>query len=251
MVSLLNIELEKIYNWTLANRLTINSSKTELLLFTNRQVLPSSSEVLLNGTSVEYVDHARFLGVTIDNQINYKLHINNVVAKISKHGGILYKIKHNLPLPARIMYYNSFILPYLTFNIINWGNTNQTHLNPLITAQKRIIRTISDAGYLDSTTPLFHRLKLLKFEDLYKFHAIMDTHKRIMSGQYRVLHTRNTRNSGLAVPKFHRLSRTQQSITFNGPELWNKLPAHLRDISSLPILKIKLKEHLLSLYAPT
>ena len=156
-----------------------------------------------------------------------------------------------MPPPARIMYYNSFILPYLTFNIIHWGNTNQTHLNPLITAQKRIIRTISDADYLDSTTPLFHRLKLLKFEDLYKFHAIMDTHKKVMSGQYSVLHTRNTRNRRLALPKFHRLSRTQQSISFNGPELWNNMPAHLRDISSLPVLKIKLKEHLLSLYAPT
>ena len=36
MVSILNVELEKIFDWTVANRLTINESKTELLLFTNR-----------------------------------------------------------------------------------------------------------------------------------------------------------------------------------------------------------------------
>ena len=250
MIPLLNSELEKIHDWTLANRLTINAAKTELLLFTNsRDVTPSNTDVVLNGTPVGYVDHARFLGVIIDSKFNFKLHINNVVTKVSKHGGILYKIRNNLPLPARIMYYNSFVLPYLTFNIIHWGKTNITHLSPLIIAQKRIIRTMCDADYLDSTTPLFYRLKLLKLEDLYKFYAIMDTHKKIALGQYNVQHNRNTRNCHLAVPKFHSLSRTEQSITNKGPNLWNNLPAYLREISSQSILKIKLKEYLLSFYA--
>ena len=251
MIPLLNSELEKIHDWTLANRLTINTTKTELLLFTNRKkITPNNTDVLLNGTPVGYVDHARFLGVTIDNKFNFKLHINDVVTKIAKHGGILYKIKPNLPLPARITYYNSFILPYLTFNILHWGKTNPTHLSRLITAQKRIIRTMADADYLASSTPLFYRLKLLKFDDLYKFHAIMDTHKKIASGQINVQrHDINTRNCQLALPKFHSLTRTQQSIAFNGPSLWNNLPASLREISSHSILKFKLKNYLLSTYA--
>ena len=179
MIPALNDELVKINEWAVANRLTINTSKTELLLFTNRQPLHSDTDVLLGGHPVGYIENARFLGVTFDNKMNFKLHINNVVCKISKHGGILYKIKNNLLLPARITYYNSFILPYLTFNILHWGNTNETHLNPLFISQKRIIRTIADAGYLDSSTPLFFRLKILKLSDLYKFQAVLDTYKKL------------------------------------------------------------------------
>ena len=248
MIPLLNCELEKIHDWTLANRLTINASKTELLMFTNRKVLASNTDVILNDTPIAYVDHARFLGVIVDNKLNFKLHITNVVGKISKHSGILYKIKHNLPLPARITYYNSFVLPYLTFNILHWGNTNQTHLTPLITIQKRIIRTIANADYLDHTTPLFHRLKILKFEDLYKFHAIIDTYNKIKSGNYNVQHNINTRNCQLALPKFHNLTRTKQSITCCGPNLWNSLPGYLREVDSLSCLKTKLKDYFLNLY---
>ena len=93
MIPALNNELEKIVDWTVANRLTINTSKTELLLFSNRITQHTDSDVYLGGHPVKYVENARFLGVTIDTNINFKPHINNIVSKVSKHGGILYKIK--------------------------------------------------------------------------------------------------------------------------------------------------------------
>ena len=47
--------------------------------------------LLLGGMPVNYVDNnARFLGVTIDKQVSFKLHINDVVGKVSKHARILY-----------------------------------------------------------------------------------------------------------------------------------------------------------------
>ena len=245
----LNQELEKISNWTLANRLTINVLKTELLLFSN---LDTSSEnnlnVILNGSPVGFVDHARFLGVTIDNKLTFKMHINNIVSKISKQNGILRKIRLNLPLPARIAYYNSYILPHLTYNIIHWGNTNKIHLNPLVLAQKQIIRTIADAGYQDHTNPLFFRLKILKLEHLYEYFAIIDTYDRMKKGEYYVSHDRLTRNRSLAVPKFHRLLKTQQSISFSGPTLWNNLPCEIRNINSLDRLKTTLKDYFVNQY---
>ena len=172
-----------------------------------------------------------------------------MVCKISKHGGILYKIKNNLPLSARITYYNSFVLPYLNFNILHWGNTNETHLNALFLCQKRIIRTIADAGYLDSSTPLFYRLKILKLRDLYKFQAVLDTYKKLKNGHYQISHNLNTRHRQLALPKFHSLTRTRQSITCSGPNLWNTLPDSLRNIPSLSVFKLKLRAYYLSQYA--
>ena len=49
MIPLLNNELEKIYDWTIANRLTINTTKTEALLFTNRHVSIDDQPLLLGG----------------------------------------------------------------------------------------------------------------------------------------------------------------------------------------------------------
>ena len=249
MVPILNSELSKIANWTVANRLTINTSKTEMLFFSNRPNVTLSNELItLKDEYVSFVNHARFLGVIIDDKMNFKKHINLVVDKLSKHAGILYKIKGQLTNSARITYYNSFILPYLSFNILHWGSTNDIHLLPLIKIQKRIVRTISDADFLAHTTPLFHTLKILKLKDLYKFQAVIDTHKKIQDGFYGIQHGLQTRNSKLALPKFHRLTRTQQSVTFNGPTLWNMLPGEIRNIDVLSRFKRKLKDHYLSQY---
>ena len=137
MVGVLNTELEKVNKWTKANRLTINASKTELLIFTNKTNYSNENDkIYLDGVTLHPSDHTRFLGVVIDTNLNFKLHITQILDKISKHAGILYKIKDCLPNSARLTYYNSFVLPYLSYNIVHWGNTNSVHLNSLKITQK-------------------------------------------------------------------------------------------------------------------
>ena len=185
----------------------------------------------------------------MDCNLNFKPHVTHILGKIAKHAGILFKIRHNLTTEAKITYYNSLVLPCLNFNILHWGGTNKAHLVPLVNMQKRIIRTIAGASFTAHTTPLFYRYKLLKLEDVYRFQAIVDTHAKILlKGEYRSLHARNTRFSNLAVPKFHRTQRTQQSITFQGPSMWNTLPEHLQQIDSMKVFKDNLKSYFIELY---
>ena len=101
MKSILNEELLKIKDWTTANRLTINTNKTELLLFSNRYVNATNEDILLDDDSITYQNHARFLGVMIDNKLNFKAHIDIVNTEVSKHAGILYKIRNDLTAPAK------------------------------------------------------------------------------------------------------------------------------------------------------
>ena len=224
---------------------------TELLLFSKRRPLYNDNQVILDGRFVSYGNQAKFLGIIIDNKINFRNRINYITGKIAKHAGILYRIKHCLPLKARITYYNSFVLPYLNFNILHWGNTNASHLQPLVVMQKRIIRTIADADYLAHSLPLFKKSNLLKKADLYKFHAIVDTHKKILKGGYEIEHNVNTRHRNLSKPKYHRLDRTRQSIATSGPNFWNDLPIELRSLTSIPRFKKNLKTFLLSKYVIT
>ena len=101
MKSILNEELVKIKDWTTANRLTINTNKTELLLFSNRHVNATDCDIFLDGDSVAYQNHARFLGVMVDRNLNFKIHIDIVNTKVSKHAGILYKIRNDLSVSTR------------------------------------------------------------------------------------------------------------------------------------------------------
>ena len=114
--------------------------------------------------------------------------------------------------------------------------------------QKRIIRTIANAGFTESTSPLFAKFELLKLQDIHKFYCVLDTHEKIKNGLYRISHGRNTRNCNMALPKFHKLTRCQQSCSFKGPTFWNQLPDEIRCIESTSNFKKKVKSHYISMY---
>ena len=52
----------------------------------------------------------------------------------------------------------------------------------------------------------------------------------------------------MAKPKSHMLTRTRQSITVNGPTMWNSLPDEIRSITSITSFKKNLKAYYLSKY---
>ena len=51
----------------------------------------------INSTEIERVTNFIFLGVTINEHLSWKPHIDKICSKISKYIGILNKLKHYLP----------------------------------------------------------------------------------------------------------------------------------------------------------
>ena len=129
-----------------------------------------------------------------------------------------------------------------------WGSTYKIHLDRLIVQHKRVIRTIADAGYIDHTTPLFLKLGLLKFEDIYRYHILLKMFHLMQDGNFSVTHPYNTRNRDRPASSFHRLTSTQHAFSFTGPSKWNALPENLRSIVKFKHFKKALKSYFLEKY---
>ena len=246
--TLLNFELSKFHKWTIENRLSINFEKTEMMLFINRRTNIPELEVNFGGVDLQFTECATFLGLKLDDKLKFTDHIEHIVGKLSKNIGIFSKIKYKLPLKSRINYYYCFIYSYLTYNIIIWGKTYACHLEPLIVLQKRMIRLMKDAEFLSHTTPLFHELRILKFNDIYSYFTSIFMYKAIKIGLYCTEHTVNTRNRNDARPVNCNTTLRQQSLSYMGPKTWNKLPNEIRSIQKLSTFKNSLKKHFISCY---
>ena len=249
LVTDLNIELIRIDDWVVSNRLTINTDKTELMVISNKTVYHKDDQIFLKGECLKFTDNAMFLGLKLDNTLKFNEHINYVNDKVSKLIGIFSKIRENLPMKTRKDFYNCFIFPHFSQNIIVWGGAYPTHLVPLISSQKRIIRLMAGADYLASTNVLFFQLKLLKLTDIYKYFLCIHIFKERLKGKYCTQHGLSTRNRDLAQPVYQRLTQCQQSISFMGPTIWNSLPQNIRSIQRLHIFKSNLKEYLINQYS--
>ena len=65
---------------------------------------------------------------------------------------------------------------------------------------------------------------------------------------YRVGHDRDMRYPNRLRSDFHRLTKGQQSVGFQGPKLWNEIPLNLKSSISLIAFKNKYKNYILSKY---
>ena len=79
-----NEELHQVDSWLTANKLTLNIEKTKVITFKtrNRRPVPPNLEIKLNGNALDKVTSIRFLGVTIDEHVTWKSHIELLLKKI-------------------------------------------------------------------------------------------------------------------------------------------------------------------------
>ena len=65
-----------------------------------------------------------------------------------------------------IYLYYALIYPYLLYDIVTWGNTYETTINPLFFLQKRAIKIMTFSKFKEYSNPLFINMKLLRIKDL-------------------------------------------------------------------------------------
>ena len=146
----INNELEKVLDWLTVNMLSVNVKKTKCMLFRNvgRNINSIIPEIKLKNITVERVEYFNFLGVTLDQHLNWKAHMDNVAIKISKYNGLLCKFKHFFPFTILYTLYNSLILTHLTYAILAWGNNSKSTY--LFKIQKKVIRNVTNIMHIQS-----------------------------------------------------------------------------------------------------
>ena len=119
---ILNSELEKVSNWLMANKLTVNIKKTNYVIFKVRQKqLPSELFNIKNDNETfERKIHTKFLGVYVDENLNWKDHVNLFANKVSKSIGIITKARFYLSMPSLRTLYLALLYPYLQYGTIVW-----------------------------------------------------------------------------------------------------------------------------------
>ena len=115
-LTMVNDELNKVYNWLCINRLSLNIKKTKYMIFLNKNKPIDHSPIInIKNIPVDQVTDFNFLGITLDEQLTWKSHIKKISAKISKSIGILYKLKHLCLLKLSDIYALSILKCYYQY----------------------------------------------------------------------------------------------------------------------------------------
>ena len=247
---IINSELTKITQWLAANKLSLNVSKSKLLVFSNKRNneddVDDHINILLNGQILKEVDHAKYLGVLIDNKIKWNYHIDSIKLKLSKGIGLLAKIRHFVPSDTRRSLYFSFMNPYIDYNLLNWGMAPASNLDQINKKIKKAARIISFKDRDTPSTPLFKALKILPLtksielrQANYMWKLLNGFLPQSLSSNF--IFNRRTQYSTSTT----RLESLSQYILYAGPKIWNEVPQNIKTKTSLNSFSNNLKEHLL------
>ena len=163
-------ELSNLINWFKANTLSLNVSKTNVIIFSKTDPINYKDLALnvdgiiikpvqstkflginidnkLNGIIIKPVQSTKFLGINIDNKLNWRDHTHFVKNKLSSGLYLLNSAKHLLTSEHLKSLYYTLLHPYLTYGIVLWGSAQSSYLHHITIKQNKAVRCISNSKY--------------------------------------------------------------------------------------------------------
>jgi len=142
-----NIILNHITDWFSINGLTLNMEKTNFIKFSANHSKNQRHQNDFINNSIEEVTNATFLGLELDNNMNWKSHVGKILPKLSR---ACYTIRSMYPISSlhtlQIIYF-AYFHSIIEYGIIFWGNSTESRR--VFLAQKRII------GNIDINFPIY------------------------------------------------------------------------------------------------
>ena len=156
-------------------KLSVNFQKTHYMIISCPQ---KANKLKFNLHNIEEKNHIKYLGIYIDNNLNWAPHIQHINSKISKNLGILFRLCHFLTLNTLKQRYYSLIYPYFDYAIMSWGKTYPSRLTKVQTKQNKCyICCIFFSHNRESSAPYFKLLDILNIDNIFKLKISLLAHK--------------------------------------------------------------------------
>ena len=86
--------------------------------------------------------HYKYLGVLIDENLNFKQQVDKLLVKISKRIGVLGRIRNNLTVDAANKVYQSLVLTVMDYCDVAWSSIGKIERDKLDRTQRRAARIV-------------------------------------------------------------------------------------------------------------
>lgn len=249
--------LDEVKLWLANNFLTLNDSKTEVIVFGPSDKFEFDISILGN-LSFFNTSCVRNLGVFLDSRLTLEKQVSSVVASGFYQLRLLAKIKHFIPEKSLETAIHAFITSRLDYCNSLYCGISKAQLTRLQLVQNAAAKFLTKTRKFDHVTPILRALHWLPVQYRIDYKILLLVFKCLhhLAPSYlsELIHvyspSRVLRSSNLnilAVPCTRLKRRGDRAFSVVGPRLWNNLPIQIRTAHSLPVFKSLLKTHLFSL----
>ena len=220
-------------SWFDENKLTLNTSKTNYIIFhrLQKRIPTINRDLCLNNSKLNRVFNTRFLGLVIDSNLSWSDHIRNLSKKLFKYVPIVYRIRNFCTRRALSLVYNCLIYSNIIYCNSVWGPSKKVATHPLVIVHKKIIRAIAGVGQLQPTAGIFQELRILNFDNINVYMSGIFVYKCLDSTDFHdwfqfednAYPTRRNDSRYLRIPRTNNV-HSEQMISYRGAKIWNSIP---------------------------
>lgn len=246
---IVNNDLEKYQGWLINNKLQINLKKTTYMLFMQKNMNAVDMHIKIGNETINRVDSAKYLGLILDENINWSKHVQHIEKKVVPMIGALYRCRDYLNNKTLKLIYNAYFLPIFSYLIPVWGTCGNTLINKTQRIQNKVVKILFNFSYRTSTDVVFKETGLLQIADILKIEQSKFLYK-VINNNFKCnsqlemvnnIHTHDTRRQNTLY-----INNIRTNIALNSPlirsiKTFNSLPQSIRNSSDYNQYKNKIK----------
>lgn len=251
------VGLKVVMKWLQHNLLTLNIEKTKFMTFTNacakkpdltiRAHHNCSTKNDCSCQALERVDSTKYLGLIIDEKLNWKKHVEVLAKRIRK---LIYIFKYLREVADRkliLNIYDALCKSLLAYCNVTWGGACVTYMLKLERAQRAVLKVATFKPFRFPTESLYSECEVLTVRKLFVYNILLSQHKSIDPND-NLSSGRRKKDKIVKTPKCNTTFAQRQQF-FLRPFLYNKASKEIPNLvsSNKKECKISLKEWLIGM----
>ena len=255
-----NKATEAIFVWMSANKLLLNSNKTVFMIFSPPKIKIDNRiiKLYLNSIEIKQVNTTKFLGVSLDCNLTWRMHIDDLCNTLKRYTSLFYKLRDKVPPMILKDIYFAIIHSKINYGIELYANALPNYLERLMLLNNKILRILQKKIFRSHRADLYLDYYTLPINLLFNYNILSLTHKIIYNKQllptsFQNYMIPNKNIHGHDTRAKNRLHVSQVCTTFGsraidalGANLWNILPLNISSISTYNNFRKAVKDFFLS-----
>ena len=236
---ILQSDLNKLQEWEKTWRMEFHPKKCQVLKITNKRNKLNTSYSIHN-IVLEETNSIKYLGVTLDNKLNWNTHIDNICKKANTTLGFLKRNISSCPPNVKKKCYETYVRPSLEYCGSVWDPYTKCNIDRIEATQRRAARFVhNDYNYEHNNNIMLHDLGWCPLEERRaknKVKIFFKAHKGLIHIPLNHLKTktRATRNSDQSyVLPSSNLGSHLHSFYQDTIRIWNSVPPDIKNNSSV------------------
>lgn len=242
-----NEELGELYEWLCGNKLKLNISKTKYMIIGNKNTSNLRDKLYINNIEIERVKEMKYLGLILDEKLNFSSNCDYMEKKVSKKIGFMKRSCTFVKRQYKIIVYSTIIEPQFTYCASIIFLCTVTDLKRLQTLQNKAMRFILKKRLDTRIIDMLNELNWLSVYQACIYYTLIlifkmknDMLPPYLSANLKrnsEFHDRNLRNKDdFKLPRYTK-ECAQNSLFYRGVQRFNETTYEMKNCSSIATFK--------------